>query len=581
MGGQALPLRPSTILAALCAAGVVAYALTGAGPYQLRVLTLAGVYGLNVIGYQLIFGHAGALSLAQATFFGLGAYATALLSRSLGLDFLLTFPAAILVAGVVALAIAIPVLRLETHYLALATLGVSQVALLVAINWQTVTGGANGLPDVPGIAAFGLALGRGLPTFLAVWACLGIGLMVAARMLSPQRRLRFELQRERPLAAAAVGIDRDRLRLVALLMSAGYGGAAGALYVHTTRVISPDALAFSILVLTLAMTVIGGRLSLAGAILGALLLTQIPEWFRFLDRYYLLAYGAAMLAMVVFAPNGLAALVDRAVPKRASGRGEDRSPPAPASPPRPFPAPRDGEPLPLAIAYLCKAFGGVVAVDVARLEVPPGQVCGIFGPNGSGKTTLLNLVSGFERADRGTIVAFGRELGRLPAFRRAETGIARCFQQAMLLDDRPVLENVAVAVRGSDLRAGRAAALPLLERCGLAALAEQPCRSLSFGQRRLVELARALAGRPRLVLLDEPAAGLADDDLARLGAVMAASRDVTWLIVDHNTTFLAAVADRLVCLDRGAVIADGAPAAVLRDPAVVDAYFGIAAEPGP
>ncbi|MEZ5669426.1 MAG: branched-chain amino acid ABC transporter permease [Alphaproteobacteria bacterium] len=235
------PLRPSTAIAMLAVAAMLAYALTGAGPYGLRVLTLAGVWALNVAGYQFIFGHAGALSLAQGTFFGIGAYASALASLHLGAEFALTMPLAVAAASLVAAAVAVPVLRLETHYLALATLGISQVALLVAVNWESATGGANGLPNVPGIVLFGVALGRGLPTFVAVWICVGAGLAIAGLVLSPWRRLRYALQRERPLAAAAVGIDRASLRFAALLLSAAFGGAAGALYVHTTRVISPDA----------------------------------------------------------------------------------------------------------------------------------------------------------------------------------------------------------------------------------------------------------------------------------------------------------------------------------------------------
>ena len=552
-------LRPSTLLAAMVLAAMAVYALTTAGPYGMRILTIGGIYALNVIGYQFIFGHAGALSLAQGTFFGLGAYTAALLGLHLDVGFLASFPAAILVPTAVALVIAIPVLRLETHYLALATLGISQVALLIATNWQAVTGGANGLPNVPGIVIFGHAFGRGMETFLAVWLLVGLGLVLAARILSANRRLTYQLQREKPLAAQAVGIDRDRLRLAALVLSAGYGGAAGALYVHTTRVISPDALAFSVLVLTLAMTVIGGRLSLAGAVIGGLLLTLIPEWFRFLDQYYLLATGTVMLAMVVFAPNGLSALADRLRPAAPAA-------PQPVTAP-PGPAPVADDKPALSVAELIKRFGGVTAVDIAELIIPQGQVCGAIGPNGSGKTTLLNLVSGFVAADAGTVAAFGHDLTPLPAFRRAGCGVARCFQHALLLDDRTVFDNVASA---RDPAAARAA----IAVCGLDDLADRSCGALSFGRRRLVELARALAGSPRLVLLDEPAAGLSEDEQMQLAAIIAGRRDLTWLVVDHNTGFLAQVADRLVCLDAGRVIADGTPEAALADPAVRTAVFG-------
>lgn len=576
LAGLSFTLRPSTAIAALSVAAMLAYALGTADPYGLRVLTIAGVYALNVVGYQFIFGHAGALSLAQGTFFGIGAYTTALLSLHVDLDFAATFPASIVAATLLALVVAVPVLRLETHYLALATLAISQLAILVATNWESLTGGANGLPSVPGITLFGHAFGRGLPTFTVVWVCVGIGVAVAAAILTRTRRLRFHLQRERPLAAAAIGLDRFGLRLAALLLSAAYGGAAGALYVHTNRVISPDALAFSILVLTLAMTVIGGRLSLAGALVAGLLLTLIPEWFRFLDRYYLLAYGAAMLAVVVFAPNGLAALADRIAPRAvrpvpvrpAEARADTEVQTAPTGSDAPA----------LALSDLCKRFGGLVAVDIAQLRIPAGQICGLIGPNGSGKTTLLNLISGFERADSGSVSAFGADITRQPAHTRRRHGIARCFQQPMLLGGRSAIDNVAVALAGGGgTRAAHARAAHLLEQCGLRAESLKPTDALSFGHRRLVEVARALAGRPRLVLLDEPAAGLGEDDLGRLAELIRATRAVatTWVIVDHNFAFLASLADRLICLDAGTPIADDAPDAVLAHPAVRRAYFGV------
>ena len=297
------------LLAGICL--LLAYALMYTDPYSQRVLTLAGVFALMVIGYQFIFGHAGSLSLAQGAFFGLGAYVTGILGSQLGWTFPATFPLSILFPALLAAIIGIPVLRLESHYFALATLGIGQVAWLTAVNWEAVSGGANGLPGVPGIEIFGTSIGRGWPVLVFVWLIVGLGATLAWRFGRGLNGLHFRVMREQPLAAAAIGIDAGRLRFAAFVLSASYGGAAGALYVHTIGVISPESLEFPIMVSCLTMAVIGGRARVAGAILGAFLLVHLPEWARFLERYYLIAYGAVALAMIVAAPEGVVGTIER------------------------------------------------------------------------------------------------------------------------------------------------------------------------------------------------------------------------------------------------------------------------------
>ncbi len=257
--------------------------------YSLRLMSVAGIYALLVIGYQFIFGHAGALSLAQGAFFGLGAYVTGILGSQVGWDFTATFPLAVLLPGLLALLIGGPVLRLESHYFALATLGIGQVLLLVAVNWQDVTGGANGLPGVPGVVVFGAALPRGVPLLAVIWGFVALGGLVAWRITRGAWGLAFAVLRENALEAAAIGLDAGALRLAAFLLSALYAGAAGALYAHTIRVISPEALEFPVMVSCLTMAVVGGSARIAGAIFGAVLLVHLPEWLRVLDGFYLIA----------------------------------------------------------------------------------------------------------------------------------------------------------------------------------------------------------------------------------------------------------------------------------------------------
>ena len=573
-----IPGRGAAPLLAAAGAGLAAYALLFADPYGLRVLTVAGVYALAVTGYQMIFGNAGALSLAQGTFYGIGAYVTGILGSRWGLGFEVTFPLSVLAPTLLALVVAAPVLRLESHYFALATLGIGQVVLLAAVEWQGLTGGSNGIAGVPGIELFGWRPGRGLGLALFVWTLAALGAVAAWRIGRGLRGLAFPLMRDTPAAARTLGIDIDRLRLECFALGAAYAGAAGALAAHIQRVVSPEVLEFPVMVTILTMAVIGGLGSVAGALAGAVLLTQLPEWFRGLEGGYLLLYGVALLATVVAAPWGLVGLAERL---RARWLPE---------PPRPLPSALAPEPRPAApfrgpalyVEGFSKSFGGVRAVDGVGLTVDPGEILGVIGPNGSGKTTLINLVTGLEKPDAGRLYVRGVELtGRAPhAIARA--GVARTFQTASLPPGTEALGAVAAAriTLDRDVREAEAHAMHFLERAGAADLARQPCATLPPGLRRRVELARALARQPAVLLLDEPAAGLTEAEQAELAGTLRAAADAgaAVLIVEHNMPFLLPLADRITCLDEGRVIAEGTPDAIRRDRRVRAAYLG---SPGP
>ncbi|WP_431860605.1 branched-chain amino acid ABC transporter ATP-binding protein/permease [Azospirillum sp.] len=553
---------------ALGAAALVAYALLYASPYGLRVLTVAGVYALAAIGFQLVFGLAGALSLAHGAFFGVGAYATGILGSQLGWSFPATFPVSLVLPVLLALLVGLPVLRLESHYFALATLGIAQVVLLLAVNAPDLTGGANGLAGVPGIAAFGMTVSRGLPLAAMVWGVVALGGLLAWRLARGRWGRALTLLRDDPLAAATLGLDVGRLRLQAFALSALYAGAAGALAVHTQRVVSPEVLEFPVMVSILTIAVVGGRGRVAGAVLGALLLIHLPEWFRFLERSYLILYGGALLAAIVLAPHGLTGLLERLLPPTP------RPPPAPL----PLPAPAAAPGPVLRVEGLTKAFGGVRAVDGVSFTLDAARITGLIGPNGSGKTTVINLLSGLERPDAGRIDLHGRALSGARADRIARAGIARTFQSAGLPEDSTVLAAVAAArlERDATIVLAEAHALSALTRLGVADRALDRCGALPAGLRRRVELARALARQPRVLLLDEPAAGLTDAEKAELSAHLraVAADGVAVLVVEHDMGFLLPLADRVLALDQGRVLYDGAPAGVPHDPAVVEAYLG-------
>jgi branched-chain amino acid transport system permease protein len=540
------------------------------GPYELRLLTVAACYALPVLGYQLVFGHAGALSLAQGAFFGLGAYATALLATRLGWGFLATFPASILLPTALAAVVAAPVLRLRSHYFALATLGIAQVVTLAAVEWTWLTGGANGLAGIPGIVMAGVAVPRGGPMLALAGGIALAGALASALALRGRWRRAFALAREHPLAAAAIGLDEGRMRFAAFVASAAYAGAGGALYVHTLRVVSPESLGFPVMVACLAMTVIGGSTEVAGAFIGAFLLVHLPEWFRFLDLYRNVAYGAALLVAIVAAPYGIAGAAARLLPRRTVRL------PAPRAP---TPRSQRGSAGPLlAIEDLAKSFGGVAALAGVTLALARGEILGLIGPNGSGKTTLVNLVSGFERPDRGAVRLDGADVAGLAPHRIARLGVARSFQSLALGDGMSALDAVALA-RRKPLAQARAEAMHFLGRVGIGEEASEPIGRLPYGLRRRVELARALALDPRLLLLDEPAAGLTPAEQLDLARRLRALADegLGLLVVEHDMPFLLGLADRVACLDEGRLIAAGAPAEIRRDKAVIAAYLGEAA----
>lgn len=573
-GGLRLPLS-------LGAAALAVYALAGADAYGLRLLTVAGTYGLMVIGYQIIFGHAGALSLAQGAFFGIGAYVTGILGSRYGLSFVVTFPLSLAVPALLAALVAVPVLRLESHYFALATLGLAQLALVAGINWESVTGGANGLPGVPPIRIAGLAIERGLPLTLFVWSMVGVGGWIAWRWLSGLTGLAYTLLRDAPLSAAAAGIDGGRLRFAAFVASAAYGGAAGALYVHAIGVISPEVLEFPIMVAVLSMAVIGGRIRVAGAVAAALLLVHLPESFRFLEAHYLIAYGLAVLAVITLAPNGLIGTAEKLrarlwpEPPPLLPVGAPLAPVARKAPP---------ESTLLEVSGLRKSFGGVHAVADVSLAVAAGEIVGLMGPNGSGKTTLVNLIAGNTGPDGGQVRLHGRDVTGQSAFRMARAGIGRSFQNPLLADDLCLVDMVAAAAGGgseTDLEAARSRALVLLERLHIAAAAHRPCAALAHGLRRRADIARALMHDPDLLILDEPAAGLTGAEQQALSDSLRelASQGRGLLVIEHNMGFLLGLADRIVCLDQGHVIAAGAPADIRADPGVIAAYLGTATRP--
>jgi branched-chain amino acid transport system permease protein len=356
------------------------------------------------------------------------------------------------------------------------------------------------------------------------------------------------------------------------VLSAAFGGAAGALFVHTNRVVSPETLGFGIMITCLTMTVVGGRFGILGAVIGALLLTHLPEWFRGLDEYYLVAVGILLLAMVVFAPDGLASFFKhRRIPASppghaATGIEENATSVKPGV-------------RVLEVSNLSKRYGGIQALDRVDLSINAGEIVGLIGPNGAGKTTLANIITGIARADSGSIGSAGFDLTTATPTAIARLGIARTFQTPQLPDGLTVHEAVAIAAAniGNTATSICARATTAIATCGLTRIAEACCGTLPHGLRRRVEIARALAGEPHILVLDEPAAGLAPAEQTEIADILRtlAASGLTVLVIDHNIEVLRPLATRLACLDAGRLIADGTLEDVLANDDVRNAYFGL------
>ncbi len=381
--------------------------------------------------------------------------------------------------------------------------------------------------------------------------------------------------RENELAAEALGVDTRRVKVIAFILSAVIAALGGAIYASGYLYISPDSFNFDHAVAFLAMVLVGGSESPLGAILGATLLTFLPEWLRDLKRIYLVIYGCAIILVIVFMPDGLWGYV------RLAGRrfGFARKLILPSATRALQVGGRGtaGEEI-LRVEQLAKHFGGLKAVDGVDFNVRRGEIHALIGPNGSGKTTIINLLSGLYVPTAGRITFLRRDIVGLRPSRIAHIGMARSFQNLRLFRELTVWENVLVGAQREESPEAETQqhAIAAIEFAGLSDKAQEICRNLPYGHQKLVELARALAGEPDLLLLDEPGAGLNQTEKHELVRLLKRLNEMglTILIVEHDMSLVSSVASSATVLNFGKKIAEGTAAEVLRHPAVVEAYLG-------
>ena len=572
-------------------------------PYHVHLVILFALWLALGQAWNILGGFAGQVSFGHAAFFGVGAYATSLLYTRHQVP----LEVGALIGAAVAAAIAVPVglvcFRLRGAYFALTMLGMAEIFRLVAINWRSFTGGPVGILFPP-------IFRNKLPFYYAAVGLAGLALAVSWCVLHSRLGHRMRAVREDEEAASAIGIAATGVKLQALAISACLTGLLGGFFAPYQGYIDPD-IVFSLADVSIGMIVVavlGGIGTVWGPPIGAIVVTILSEVLRStLGGAHLLVYAGLLVAIVRYLPQGLVGLILRA---RAGGvshaeggtavhalqgpaLGGTR---ARASPDRSYagpvpalaatrawaaPAPTDGRRADrslLEVRGVTKTFGGLVALKDVEMEVWPGEVVGLIGPNGAGKTTLLSVISGFYRPDSGRVVFDGHDITGLAPHRVVKLGLARTFQLVRPLTGMTVWENVATAalMRGYSLPEARERAEQILRLLELHPRRHVYAGSLTLGERKLLELARALATEPSLLLLDEVAAGLASVEQRHLVEVLSRIRaaGVTLVLVEHVMQVVMSVADRLVVLHYGQVLAQGTPGEVARNRQVIEAYLG-------
>ena len=557
--------------AGLGLAAVLAALAPGQG-YALNILMQAATYAVAVAGLVVVLGYCGQINLAQAAFLGLGAYGVGLGTADYHLPFALSLLLGVLAAGGMGLLLGLASLRLGGHYLAMVTISFQQILQLVITNWIDFTHGPDGISGI--VRPQGLQSGH---SYLGL--CLGVLVLVLLftwRLKASRLGRAMMAVRDNEIAAGTSGIDVFRTKVLAFGISSALGGLGGGLFAGAFAYVSPDQFGFDSSIVLLTMALLGGVESPFGALFGTVVLVLLPEWLRFLKQIYLAVYGAAVILIMIFLPQGVWGLLTRRLRPRPIHAG--------AVPPLPLLSRTGGasEEVVLRIEGLAKHFGGLRALDGVDVAVRRGTVHALIGPNGSGKTTFLNVVSGLYVPTAGRISLAGHDFAGLGAHRRTRLGLTRTFQNIRVYRGMSVLENVMVGAErpGNDVSGDAAAvvgrALAALEFVGLREQAARPVGSLSYGLQRYVEIARALAGSPELLLLDEPAAGLNLTEKAEMGRLLARLRGhgLTILVIEHDMTLIESVADHITVLNFGRRIADGTPREVLSHPDVVAAYLG-------
>jgi branched-chain amino acid transport system permease protein len=568
----------------------------GMPPFWIVLSDNIGLSALVAMGLVLLTGVGGLTSFGQAAFCGFGAYTTAVLTTAYGVSPWLALPASLIVSGVAAVVLGLVTVRLSGHYLPLGTIAWG-LGLFYLFSKLEFLGRNDGISGIPPLSVGSLKMIDPGTIYFAIWAAVLISALLTMNLLDSRIGRAIRALRRGHVAAEAFGVQTPRTKLLVFIYAAVLAGLSGWLYAHFVRAVNPTPFGAQAGIEYLFIAVVGGAGYVWGGVLGAAIVVILKE---VLQSYLpLLLHGEGQLETIVFgillvgllqlAPQGVWPWLMSRLPFKPARKQPDTSltlPPRPRAPGAPN--------VLLELDHARKQFGGVVAVNDVSFDVQAQEIVALIGPNGAGKSTTFNLITGVLRASGGSLSVLGRKLHNAPPQEIVRSGISRTFQHVKLVPDMTVLENVAIGAHQRG-RAGALASMFRLDRTdeakllaeaarqivrvGLADQIDRPAGSLSLGQQRIVEIARALCADPMLLLLDEPAAGLRHMEKQRLAALLRELRNsgMSVLLVEHDMGFVMDLADRVVVLDFGTKIAEGTPDMIKRDPEVIKAYLGAAA----